>query len=249
MSLPSVGAGVRVFPQVAVPWQSGPLRSPWARSLPRRLTETGRTCSPLSTGSNPVGTAADLHVVQRTDLLHHNRSTEVVPEPILVDKATRPQETGHQAGGRSVGSAGRDEQGLIVGGEHGLLAIVPTPQPSRAAAGQWVPEPQARPRRRQCRAPAGRHALVVLSRAPSSPRHRGLNRRSARRARPSPVTGPGLAIREQGPPRAACHSARPGMARPRGALPPASCPAAWPPLSCGRCRPGSAIRPDAALGT
>lgn len=129
----------------------------------------------------------------------------------------------------------------------GLSAIIPTPQPSRAAVGQLVPEPRARPRRRRC--PAGGTHL------PYSLAHRHLrvagllNRRSARRTRPSPVTGPGLAIREQGPPRAACHSARPGMARPRGALPPASCPAAWPPLSCGRCRPGSAIRPDAALGT
>ncbi|GHI66221.1 hypothetical protein Snoj_01390 [Streptomyces nojiriensis] len=81
---------MRAFPQVAVPWQSGPLRSTWARSLPRRLTETERTCSHLSAGSNPVGTAADLDVVQRTDLSHRARSTEVVPEPVLTNKASLP---------------------------------------------------------------------------------------------------------------------------------------------------------------
>lgn len=40
------------------------MRSPWARSLPRRLTGTGRTCPHLSAGSNPVGTAADLFLAQ-----------------------------------------------------------------------------------------------------------------------------------------------------------------------------------------
>lgn len=50
VSLRLAGAGVRAFPQVAVLWQSGPLRSPWARSLPRRVTGTGRTCSHLSRG-------------------------------------------------------------------------------------------------------------------------------------------------------------------------------------------------------
>lgn len=43
-------AGVRAFPQVAVPWQSGLLRSPWARSRPRRVMGTERTCFHLSRG-------------------------------------------------------------------------------------------------------------------------------------------------------------------------------------------------------
>lgn len=87
VSLRLVRAGVRAFPQVAVPWQSGPLRSPWARSLPRRLTETGRTCSHLSRGfksrrhrSRPGRSTAHGPAASRQV---HN----VVPEPVLVKQS------------------------------------------------------------------------------------------------------------------------------------------------------------------
>lgn len=108
-------------------------------------------------------------------------------------------------------------------------------------AGGFHPQP-ARGRPPVAGAP-GRPVHARTREEPPVVRRRG--RRHGCRARPVPVIVPGLAIRERGQPRPACRSVCPHRAMLRVAHPRASCRAAWPPPNCGRCRPGSATRPDA----